>query len=181
MKTVTILFSLLLLSACQMPVAPDEDSPYYAIPAGSRLILNRDITVPPNKGGVLIQNGEIMTLSQINQYYAYCDLEMRHPKETAQIIQPDTFNVIKVRRNLWSKASDKPTQVAGLMFVFDEDGRSYTEYETELFLHSPRQPEVYRMACKYFDDAFDAEHLTIKEIRAALGSLVTLELAEASH
>lgn len=47
---------------------------------------------------------------------------------------------------------------------------------TEIFLHSPKQPDVLRLSCMHWEDVSDANHLTIKQIRATLGKYITLKL-----
>ncbi|NNG14194.1 MAG: hypothetical protein HKM22_03455 [Gammaproteobacteria bacterium] len=56
-------------------------------------------------------------------------------------------------------------------------GAPNENYMTVLYLHSDRQPDVFRMTCQHWEAPSDAQHLTIKQIRQALGDLFTLKLA----
>jgi hypothetical protein len=45
-----------------------------------------------------------------------------------------------------------------------------------MFVHSARQPDVYRVTCSYMGDPWDVDPLTIAEIREALNGVFRLDL-----
>ena len=57
----------------------------------------------------------------------------------------------------------------------DSGGPAWQIRETELRLHSDRQPEVYFLRCSRWDRIEYSRHLTIAEVRRTLGRLITIE------
>ncbi len=175
MRHVAVLAFVLLLAACQTAAYQgDENSPYYLVPAGSRLVLNRAITVPANDAGVYIQNGEVVrSFWRVKQHYPYCALDLRRRLETPQTVQPDEFTIVRV--------SQESVMTVRLPFVHVTDtdqsnGASYEIYATLMTLRSERQPEVTRLTCAQWVYPPLQRHVTINEMRKALGDLFTLRL-----
>jgi hypothetical protein len=178
MKHTLLIFITVLLAACQGTLDrayPDkEESPFVAIPVNSKLILHEPAEVPAHLGRVFIQNGEFRPQRLVDAYYANCAFEVRTLRETNQTILPDTFVITRVRRfGNWT--STFKTMPAG--FYLLGDGPSPENWSTLLDLKSEKQPDVFRMTCQHWEDPTDARHLTIRQIRQALGKIVTLQLA----
>lgn len=57
------------------------------------------------------------------------------------------------------------------------DGVGPYVFSTHMILRSTHQPEVRELNCRRWDDPALRVHLTIREIRQALGEIFTLELA----
>lgn len=169
--------ALVFLAACQSLPATNPASPYYQIPAGSQLVLHQAVTIPAHTAHVFIQGGQLLAprrLNPVNQYYPNCKLEVRQPADRAQTIAPDTFIVTRVSQNWYD---------AGLVFplyasVGDDDGPSMQNYITTLFLHSERQPQVWRLDCQHWQYPAEAEFLTLAQIRQTLGNVMSVELAK---
>ncbi len=178
MRRLWITVLVLLLGGCAgTPTSPD--SPYFTVPAGSRLILEQPLVIPPERVSVYIQKGEVMRYGAVNRYYPHCKLELRERTAQAFTLQPDTFLVTRVSRNIWMVSRPSSVRLAGAAFsgVFGDDSSPMAaEMTTELFLGSDRQPQAYRMSCIYWDDPAFPEHLSINEIRATLAGLFRLEL-----
>ena len=49
MPWIPLVLTAIFLSACVTVAERDEMSPYFIIPAGSRLILNRDLEIPAHR------------------------------------------------------------------------------------------------------------------------------------
>jgi hypothetical protein len=182
MRSIFLAF-LLFLSACQSWDTRNPDSPYYHIPAGSTLILNKDITIPPGKAAVYIQNGQIVTSSgQVRGYDPSCTLEMRAIKDVPQPVKADQFVIFKVREetrlaraNSILLARNFHTRIAGNNI---DDGPGQKQHTTLLDLRSERQPEVFRLTCQRWDDrSYESTPVTVSEIRKALSDVFTLKLA----
>lgn len=189
----------LALVACQTTShVGDEDSPYYVVPVGSRVILNRQLTIPPDRAGVFLQDGQVVApgyTGQLRSYYPHCKFEVRRPMPTAQTINPDEFVVTRVSRQ-WASAVDsgmlqyaavnrdmlRPVAAKdGRRRVADSDqdsGPNIRAFVTTMELGSDRQPHVARLVCAQWGYPHEDRHVTIKEIRRALGDLATLRLAE---
>jgi hypothetical protein len=170
----TITLGLLLLSGCQSTPVKDINSPYYAPPVGSILHLHTPIELQQNAINVNIQYGRILTsYSQLDTYYPNCDFELRDKVSAPTTIQPERFKIIRV-------IQDTEVVLLAPVQVASSGGGSppHMVYQTIMYLQSAKQPNVYRMTCKHWEDPADAEHLSIVKIRKALGKVFTLELAE---
>ncbi len=174
---------VLLLAACQTTsYEGDENSPFYVVPVGARLILNRAITVPANDAGVYIQNGEVArSFWGVKSHYPYCALDMRKRLEMPQTVRPDEFTITRVSQETVYSVRADFTRLARLPFVHvadvdQGDGASYQIYATIMTLRSERQPDVLRLTCAQWQYPPLQQHVTINEMRKALGSLLTLRL-----
>jgi hypothetical protein len=172
-----------LLSACSTArYQGDEGSPYYVIPTGTRVVLKQALTIPPEQVGVYIQNGKVLPWPEVNAYYAHCKFELRDRKDTEQNVNPDEFIVTRVVQDVVHMVNWGRWQTAGVSMgirVGDMDGgASVRTYATYIYLGSDRQPRVFRLGCGHwaYPGTRYAEHLSIAQMRKALGDLVTLEL-----
>lgn len=183
MRHITALALALLISACQTAAwQGDENSPYYLVPPGSRLVLNRAITVPAHDAGVYIQNGEVArSFWRVKPYHPYCALDLRRRLDTPQPVQPDEFTITRVSQETVYSVHADFTRHAGLpaMHVADavqDGGASYQIYATVMTLRSERQPDVQRLTCAQWQYPPLQRHVTINEMRKTLGDLFTLRL-----
>jgi len=187
MARLAMLAAIALLCACQSAYVGNEDSPYYTVPIGSKLVLREGITIPPQLAGVFLQGGQIKPLSQINQYYPYCKFELWKLSDQPQTIRPDEFTITKVTQEITHSVSAGNVQLAGVsvgigMHIgLGEDGASVQTYATRLNLRSEKQPEVFRLSCGQWAYPATGQHVTIKEMRQALGEVFVLRLAPSRH
>jgi hypothetical protein len=173
-KVLIALMSLLLL-ACSQAMVPKFDSPWYRVPLGSQLILHQPLTIPANRARIFIQNGRVFNRHpDIDQYYPYCEFEIRTLKVSDQVIQADRFRVHKLSRRI--ETSLQPVLLASLSdSQFDTP---LVAYNTEFYLSSDKQPDVYRLACMYWtDDSMDA-YLSQNQINATLGDLFSFVITD---
>jgi hypothetical protein len=184
MKTLILLFVVVLLTACQTITVMDVNSAYYTVATGSRLVLRRELSILPHTAGVSLQYGKVMDGKLVDVYYPNCRLEVRTITETAQTIQPDTFVISKVVEDT-EVVQTKPITLAvtetGANFyagvgMRNNGGPSSEIYITEFWLSSKSQPDVLRMTCQHWEDPHDGNHVTIDQIRSTLGKVFILEL-----
>jgi len=172
-----------LLSACQTMYDGNEDSPYYLVPVGSTLILHNAVAIPPQRAGVYLQGGQILPLAQVNQYYPHCKFEVRAPREMAQTVTPDEFAIAKSVQEVVHAMRADHIQLArvsvgiSIGLGIDGGGPSVQTYATRMDLRSANQPEVFRLTCGQWEYPPFARHVTIGEMRRALGAVFTLRLA----
>jgi hypothetical protein len=170
-----LIVSTMVLTACQSWHEPSETSPYYAVPVGSRLILNQPITIPADKASIYIQRGQAVSYSGRDFYYANCQFEVNTVKSVAQTIEPDEFIVNRVSQRIEVNRLFVPgTMIAGMGIHKSDVTDKF--YGRVLYLRSSKQPDVFRISCGRWDDRPLSNHLTIQEIRGALGDLFTLRL-----
>lgn len=162
---------LALVTACHATYSGDETSRFYPPPAGSRLILKQRLTIPAETAGVFIQGGRAVSSREVNQYHPHCRLEVHERRDTSQTVDPDEFLVRRVRREV--QTVSRP----GLLPAANTSGRtSFWIYRTLLDLQSPRQPQVRVLVCQHWGEPPLDDHLSIRDIRRALGDVMTLEL-----
>lgn len=182
---------LMALAACQAPGPVGPDSPYYKVPVGSTLTLHQRLTIPAHTAGVYIQGGQVVEhkqLNPVNQYYVYCRLEVDDVQDTAQTVKPDEFTVHRVGSRREDVSRAYPMYASRGMGMGmdvgesgggDEDaGPGMQNWSVDLYLHSPRQPQVRRLACQHWVYNYEAEYPTVDEIRKTLGKVMTLKLAK---
>lgn len=171
------------LTACQTTYDGNEDSPYYVVPPGSRLVLNQTLTIPAEQVAVWLQDGQVIAPNDTRTYYPHCKLESRRRLPTAQVIEPDEFIVTRVTRSLMHSvripdASDGLLAAVGFGINIGNSGPSVQTFATRMDLGSDRQPDVMRLTCGQWGYPYDGRHVTIDEIRRALGEVFALRLVE---
>lgn len=181
MPRIAILLMLFVLSSCQTSAVLDEDSPLRPPPPGSRLILNQAISIPAHSAHVVLQGGRVVSDKNINHYHPNCRLEVQKLSDSPQTLQPDEFVVRRARqetRTAWH--GDQP-RFARRVSSDSNGGPSFFMYQTIFELQSVRQPQVRWMTCEQWGDPAIGQHLTLREIRKALGDVMRLELPVATQ
>ena len=170
------------LTACQSNANAPITSPYFEVPIGSRLVLNQALEIAPTSATLRFQFGKIVSRFDSQDFEPACVFESNIVAQTAQRIEPDTFDIIRVRRGNSSVSAHAPSR-AGLMMVstrFIGDGGSRQFYKTEFFLRSKKQPQILAMTCQHAREAgstaAELRPLTVAEIQQALGGYVTLSV-----
>ena len=176
MKNMLVFLISLMLTACTQTVVPKFDSPYYKIPLGSILVLHQSLTIPPNQARVIIQNGRLISRRDRDQYYPYCEFEIRTLSESEQVILPDRFRIHKLWKHMDTSRQQVMYASVGLMLADNND--PLVAYNTIMFLSSDKQPDVYRMSCMYWtDDPLD-QHLSVNQINKTLGDILSIEITD---
>src|SRR5216684_2603759 len=180
MRLVSLTF-FIFLCACQSLNSQNENSPYYQIPAGSTLTLNKEIDVPAGKAAVYIQNGQIVDSSgQVHEYDPYCNLEMRAIKDVPQPVKSDQFVVLKSKQETKLSRADFMLLASNNLLLAGKmgGGPSQKLQSTLLDLRSEKQPEVFRLTCQRWDTRTTVSTpLTVGEIRKTLSDVFALKLA----
>lgn len=186
MKPAVIPVLAALLVACQTSAYEgNENSPFYLVPAGSTVTLTRNLTVPAEQVAVFLQGGEVVASGGINQYYPHCKFELQRRLDKAQTVQPDSFEITKVVQEIGHSVALDGVQFAEVSVGFgihisangDGDGASLQTWSTRMTLRSARQPEVFRLSCGQAALPPEGRHVSINEMRKALGGVLTLEVA----
>lgn len=168
-----------LLWGCDTPRGHGPDTPYYRFPPDSRLTLNRALEIPAGWATARIQNGRVVPFGQVEEYLPHCIFEIGTVRETPQRVEPDTFAIVRVERSEHAGGGVfRPVSLRRQRL-----GRPRTS-EPDV-LQDRFHPAfgaaagVRRLTCQ--SDQYAAgvgipRHLTVPEIRRALGDLFTLEL-----
>lgn len=184
MKPAVIPLLAALLVACQTSAYEgNENSPFYPVPAGSTLTLTRHLTIPAEQVAVFLQGGEVVASGGINQYYPHCKFELQRRLDKAQTVQPDSFEITKVVQEIGHSVALDGLQLAGVSVGIGinigsrGDGASLQTWSTRMTLRSARQPGVFRLSCGQTALPHEGQHVSINEMRKALGGVFTLAVA----
>lgn len=178
MRTLPVVFLLALLTACQTMGAIGEDSPYPP-PVGSRFTLKQPLTVTADSAHVTLQKGRVVSLRELNLYRPNCSLYLNTVRGTDQTVAPDEFTVKRVNRVTTFVARRAGFVRVRRLADQDSGGPNMLIFRTVLDLESARQPQVRQLVCERWDHPSLGEHVTIREIRQALGDIMTLTLPAA--
>ena len=120
-------------------------------------MLHQAVTVPAFTAGVYLQGGAWMPWAQISRYHPHCKLELHQPADLAQTVTPDEFVI--------TRAGEEVETQEGLEIR-----------ARVLELRSERQPRVRRLSCAIWQTAAGGQPITGRELRQALGNVLTLDL-----
>ena len=117
-----------------------------------------------------------------SEYAPHCHFSVNDVLEVAQVIEPDTFTVTRVRRLDFQQVVDGLPVGATLVAMVGGgggDGPGDVFHARRFELSSPRQPQVRALTCAgALDDPADAVPPTLAEIRRALGAIASLTLPQ---
>ena len=187
MKLAFPIVGALVLLACQPAFInhqPNEASPYFLVPAGTRMVLHQSVTIPAWQSEVYFQDGRAMPWSEVNIYLPHCALKAAAKAETARTIRPGTFTVKESHTESFFKqveGTDRGPTVrpvamhtrAGTVADLDEDdGMDYEVVAAVMQLSAADQPDVTAMICADWGLPQDMVHITVDKMRQALGACV---------
>ena len=86
------------LASCASAPKDDDGRAYiYKIPAGSKFVLKKELTIPARSASVNLQDGQPVNYSRMDKYAPNCRFEVN--KRGEQTIKPGTFTVSKVKQD----------------------------------------------------------------------------------
>jgi len=180
-KALLVLSLTALLAACQtMSYQGNERSPYFVVPNDSRVVLTQQLTIAAEEVAVYTQDGRVLPFAEVNKYHPHCKFELYTRRNATRTVAPDEFVVTRALQEETASAAAGALRYARLRLavIGDEPGgaplRSFT---TRMYLHSDKQPDVYRLSCAQWGYPPFDRHVTIEEIRRALGGVITLQVA----
>jgi hypothetical protein len=147
----------MLLAGCQTVASNDPASINFKIPPGSRLVLNRELTIPAGVAHVILQHGEVGPAA--NEFEVNCRFEVRNLGP--RVIQPDTFLITR-----WGSQRDWVNEPNTMRF-----------YKV-FYLKSDRQADIMPMTCQVWNYPRIGRPVTIRQVQEALGEYFTFEFAQ---
>jgi hypothetical protein len=177
MKRIVLMAVFLVCGACQSaPTTFDENSSDYPPPVGSRFTLRQELVIPADSAHVDLQAGRPVSLSKLNQYHPYCRLDVQDVRETPQTLTPDEFLVKRVYREATDVVARRSVLLPVRRVSDDNGGPTFMIYRTVFILKSAHQPQVRRLSCERWDRPALGDHLSLREIRTALGDYFSVAL-----
>ncbi len=178
MKTIGMGLGLSLLAGCAGLQSPDPASPYYAYTTGWTVQLNRPLTIPADAATVRLQYGRIVPRNSVQEHDPFCVVELDTVRPEPQTLQPGRFEVWRVTRSIDPVSAAVPSPLLKVRHVEDDGDPTFLYYVTAFRLRDPAQPNLRGMRCAWNQMAPGnralMRHLTLAEIRSALGGWITL-------
>ena len=136
------------LPGCQQhPATRDPASPYYNVPVGTTVTLHERLDIGPERARIFLQDGTVRRPTYISygisEYAPHCHFSVDDVLEVAQVIEPDTFTVTRVRRLDFQQVVDGLPVGATLVALAGGgggDGPGAVFHARIYDLSSPRQP-----------------------------------------
>ncbi len=172
-----IALTMMLTVGCRAGATTD---PAYIIPKpGSVVKIKRMLVIPPGQTRVYLQRGQVVSKRNLDRYYPSCNFEVLALRQQPTKIYPGTFSVTKTYRDIDNMVQFRPMQFAALGRVdYDDGGHSMIIHVVHMRLKSAKQPNVYRLTCRSWQDLpSDAKEPNIAEMREALGSKASISLS----
>lgn len=174
MPSMRQLTRLVLLMACLAAAGSSHGA------GGPSLELLQVLEIPADSASVRLQYGHPVARNGVQEQDAFCVFELDTVAVHRQRIEPERFAVTRVSRSVETFAG-MPASVFPAVFGMDDELPSQLYYKTSLRLRSERQPTVRSLTCmsnQMMPGTYLAmRHLTLAEIRAALGAYFRLEPA----
>jgi hypothetical protein len=137
------------LTSCASTAKDDDGRAYiYKIPAGSKFVLKKELSIPARSASVLLQEGKIAKSTQIDQYAPTCRFEVN--KRGEQTIKPGTFTVTKVKQDA--------------VYVT----RGVLNYIVRFELQAS-DPNIRNLTCGAWGDTTSNNYITVPQMQQALG------------
>jgi hypothetical protein len=160
----------LLLSACQAGNGYQYPTGPVPSPQLTKVTLNSDFSIRPDRASEYVQYGEIKPRNQVVEYYPHCIFELRSVSDQARTVKPETFTVTGIHRDHFMAGFRE------LKLAFSGGGDyNMVMSTTTIALHSPGQPEVFRLSCQKLDEPYHRSHVSLTGMQETLGALFTLE------
>jgi len=155
------------------------ESPYLIPKPGSTVKIKRTLVVPPGQTRVYLQRGQVVSKRNLDRYYPSCNFEVWKLRQRPTTIRPGSFSVTRTVRDIDDMVQSNPMQLAALGRVgHDDGGMSLIIHVVHMRLKSTKQPNVYRLTCRSWQDfPPEAKEPTMKDMREALGSKASIRLS----
>ena len=188
-QAIAVATAVLLTVGCQTAsYQGDENSPYYVVPPGTELVLNRELRFDPGQVSTHIQNGRVLSMRDVQVYDPFCKLELATRSEAPRTIAPADMTVTRslqyrqegtfsrLERVQVAQLSNRVVAQAG--GGEPEGGPPVYSFITRMDLRSQNQPEIFRLTCLRWAYPGMPEHITIADIRRTLDPLIALRLPD---
>jgi hypothetical protein len=177
MKKVLVVVSFLTaLLGCQSAEFDDPASEYYRFKEGTKLVIERQIRIPPGRTNVWFQYGE---LRGANQFEPFCRLYVYgKPVGESRTVQPGEFTIRRwerARRLVWHDGN--PLMYAQVR-VFGGDGPSHVTWGRYFYLEGGEEPRPRMLMCGQLGDWSAVTsangYVSFDQILETLGDYMTL-------
>lgn len=180
LKLFAQILTIFALISCQTMKSSDPyDSPQSTISTGSMIELLQPLDFLPGYSRTFIQSGQPQTYSEVDQRLPYCQFYRYEPPsavQTLRSIQPDLFKVTASSQTM----EIGTTGVSIFASIGYSGRRDRDDYllSSVMKLSSDLQPEIVELKCAVLDESDHWNFLSVNQIKATLGELVTITLPD---
>jgi len=172
-----VLIALCLLLALSACAGSSRDS----APRG-HLDLLAPVSIPPGAASLRLQYGQVTAFNAVQEQDPFCVFDINTVSEQAQAVAPARFDIVQINRSVETFAGmPVPPWQTLRVGLGRDDTPSQIYYKTAFRLGA--NPQGARaltcMSNQHMPGIAIMRHLTLREIRAALGPLFRLDLDEA--
>lgn len=171
------LLGVLLIGCRPVEVREDAAGAWAPIPPGSALTLNRPLQIPQDRARIFFKGGQVSLVGA--NLGPSCGLEIREmSRDGPRTVKPGTYRIARVENDWTEVAWKEPPGTVRLRLASDTGGGSPMIQEGyHFYLTGGPDPNVMRLTCLgMLDIMWRSRAITLAEIRAALGTVATLEL-----
>lgn len=175
----------ILIGGCAGLQSADPASPHYAYATGWTVELKRPLTIEADAATVRLQYGRIVARNSVQEHDPFCVVEVDTVHAEPQILQPGRFEVRRVTRSVSPLTAAAAGPFIKTHALGDDGAPTFLYFITEFRLRDPAQPTLRALRCAWNqmapgNRAF-MRHLTLAEMRSAVGDWMTLEPSGASR
>ena len=171
--------STLLLAACAPAV---YQTGIYSgnLSVGTVLELREPLAFRAERSRVFLQDGEVIKQGKLNRFAAHCNFESTKLAKQGDVIEPDTFRILRVEQSYDRVVMANHPMVASNAVTArlwdNKRGPTSISRYYSFYLDSSRQPEIFRMTCHGAEaDQPEARLPTRPEIESVLGEKVHIQ------
>jgi len=182
--TFVIVVALTLVTACAISPLNLPPPAYKLIRPAQQFTLTQAITIPSDKAAVYFQDGRILDFKLVNLRVPNCRLVVNGLSERERIVQPDTFTLMRLNYERTFVMNDNvklATLSLGQSMLtrvgMSNDAAPIAEEYTTSFYFNPKPGSIVsHLICGHWEDPHDGRHLSLQQIRQALGSIIEINI-----
>lgn len=172
------MFRVLIALAFLLSLAACASAPESPRPMG-RLSLRAPVDIPAGAATLRLQYGRVTAFNAVQEQDPFCVFELDTVSDRPQTVAPATFEITGINRGVETFAGMpvwpfRPMRVA----LVDDGGPTHIYFKT-LFRLAPNPQKARALTCmsnQYMPGIAIMRHLTLGEMRSALGGIFTLDL-----
>jgi hypothetical protein len=157
MYRIALALTIAALAGCNTAQTRDVKSPFYKIPPGSAIVLNKELDIPAGQAHMNLQDGT--PSSAVGNYNVSCTFSVRNLGPST--IKPDTFTIKE------TSSSQEWVSRPDIM-------RFYREFR----LTSAAQPDVMNFVCQDWDGPMTGRPVSVPEMQTAVGEYVSFKFSQ---
>lgn len=169
-----LIATILLLSLAGCASTPEGGRPV------GHLSLQAPVTIPSGSATLRLQYGQITAFNAVQEQDPFCVFELETVSDRPQAVAPARFDITHINLSVETFAGMPvmPFRTMRVGLGQDDGGPSQIYYKTTFRL-APNPANARALSCmsnQYMPGIAIMRHLTLREIRAALGGYFTLDL-----